>query len=260
LVLGENVGWIPPGFIYDSTLIQTSHGTSANEKLCATCHVSRFTVTDEATGDFSFEAVGHTFEAIPCTDSDGLPVSGPCTTSQREFSGCTTGSCHLGPGNEAGVQAAYDNLILVMDGFLDDLWEDTDGDHNIDPFPTDQGVLAKVVAQGDTVDLDNRDGLVTVAEGAAWNAQLAFTSTRDQWEGFNAYVGIANGGSGIHFGAHKGSGNGVHNSFLLKALLIASIDAVEDEYGVTSPPARVSERDLARAVLPPILTRAGRRD
>ena len=41
---------------------------------------------------------------------------------------------------------------------------------------------------------------------------------------------------GRTFATHMASGNGVHNPFLLQALLSASIDAVRSEYGLPAPP------------------------
>jgi hypothetical protein len=38
------------------------------------------------------------------------------------------------------------------------------------------------------------------------------------------------------FAAHLSAGNGVHNPFLLEALLISSINAVKATYGLASPP------------------------
>ena len=53
-----------------------------------------------------------------------------------------------------------------------------------------------------------------------WNAMLAYTSERDVW---------ANGRAlGQSFRAHKTSGEGVHNPFLLEALLRTSIKALEE--------------------------------
>ena len=54
-------GWRPPGFVYDTNLIYGSHATTKNPKLCAGCHVFAFTVTDQATGNFTFQATGHLF-------------------------------------------------------------------------------------------------------------------------------------------------------------------------------------------------------
>lgn len=242
LVLGENVGWIPPGFTYDTAQIASTHGTEANPRLCATCHVPQFTVTDAETGEFLLTSVGHTFEAIPCLDAQGLPTAGPCDVTDRNFDACATSGCH---GTASAARLAFNTVLARLNALLDDIWEDLNGDHVMDPAPTDAGVLPQVLAAlpGDTTQLDVRDQTVTTAEGALWNAQLAFTSLLDgsgtqlgrpYFGDGVVYVGSANGGAGIHFGAHKGSGNGVHNPFLLEALLIASIDAVEDEYGVTA--------------------------
>ena len=45
MVLGE-AGYIPPNFQYDAARAATSHGTAANPRLCATCHMEAFDVTD----------------------------------------------------------------------------------------------------------------------------------------------------------------------------------------------------------------------
>ena len=52
LLLGENVGWQPPNFQYADIQIRSTHGSDANPRLCATCHVNSYEVTDAATGDF----------------------------------------------------------------------------------------------------------------------------------------------------------------------------------------------------------------
>ncbi len=240
LVLGENVGWIPPNFAYDTARIVGSHGTTANPKLCATCHVAMFEVTDPASGDFVFQSVGHTFEAIPCLDAQGLPTTGPCTLAERDFRACATSGCH---GTQATARSIFQVVQNRINNLLDQLWTDTDNDSVIDAFPTDAGLLPKVVAQGVAAELTVTDQTVTIAEGALWNAQLAFTSSRPYWGDGSAF--------GVHFGAHKASGGGVHNPFLLEALLTASIQAVKDRYGVTAP-----EFDLSvHATPPPGLTR-----
>ena len=43
-------GYRPPGFAYDTARIYGSHATTQNPKLCAGCHIAKFTVTDAATG------------------------------------------------------------------------------------------------------------------------------------------------------------------------------------------------------------------
>jgi predicted CXXCH cytochrome family protein len=224
LVLGINVGWIPPNFVYDTTRIVGTHGTTANPKLCVTCHVARFEVTDAATGDFVFQSVGHTFEAIPCLDAQGLPLAGgTCTFAERNFSACTASGCH---GSAEVARSALVAVQLRFDYLLKQLWDDTDGNTHIDA--TDAGLLPQVVAQGDSTQIDVSDQVVTVAEGALWNAMLAHTADQPRFASGEAF--------GVHFSSHRGSGRGVHNPFLLEALLIASIDAVKDAYGLSTPP------------------------
>lgn len=93
LVLGENVGWIPAGFQLDTFRIASTHGTEANPKLCATCHVAQLEVTD-SDGNFLLQSVGHLFEATTCLDADGIPTAGPCSVSERDFTACATSGCH----------------------------------------------------------------------------------------------------------------------------------------------------------------------
>jgi hypothetical protein len=38
-------GYRPPGFAYDTARIYGSHATTKNPKLCAGCHIAKFTVT-----------------------------------------------------------------------------------------------------------------------------------------------------------------------------------------------------------------------
>ena len=40
LVIGQNVGWIPPNFAYDTNQIVSSHGTAANQRLLTIWFVS----------------------------------------------------------------------------------------------------------------------------------------------------------------------------------------------------------------------------
>jgi predicted CXXCH cytochrome family protein len=223
LVLGENVGWIPPTLPGDPAALTGSHGNDANPMLCATCHVDMFTVNDAATGDFVFSAVGHTFEAIPCLDAQGIPTTGDCAVTERTFNACATSGCHA---DEATARGLLGTFKTELNGLLDQLWFDTDGNRAIDV--TDTGLLPQVVAQGDATQFNMSDAVVMVAEGAIWNAMLAYTSDRVFW---------ANGRAlGQSFSAHKSSGEGVHNPPLLEALLTESIQAVMDEYGLVPPP------------------------
>jgi hypothetical protein len=200
----------------------SSHGTEANPKLCATCHVSRFSGTDQ--NGVPFTSVGHSFEATPClSPTTGLPVAGDCAVEQRSFAGCVASGCHSSP---QVARAAFVTVRLRMNRLLDELWTDTDGDRALEP--TDGGLLPGVYAARGLAELDPSTSTITVAKGAIWNALLAFTDERTVWQGFTV--------GGKTQAAHKGSGEGVHNPFLLEALLLASIDAVEERYGVRASP------------------------
>ncbi len=226
LVLDQDVGWRPPGFEHDTTRIIGTHGTAANPKLCATCHVNAFEVTDPETGDFVFRSVGHTFVAIPCLDADGLPTTGDCAIQERQFSACASSQCHgEGAAGESTARALFAITKGRLENLLDQLWVDTDGDGEIDA--SDAGLLPQVVAQGDPSQIDMSDATVTVAEGALWNAILAYTRDR-AWFARGSALGNT-------WSSHKSSGEGVHNPFLLEALLSASIQAVAQQYGLTPP-------------------------
>jgi predicted CXXCH cytochrome family protein len=227
LVIGQNIGWFPPNFAYDTTLIVSSHGTEANPRLCATCHVAQTTITDKATGAFQFQSVGHLFDAIPCTDSTGIPIPGSCAITQRDFSACSNGACHIGGPTTA--RAAYITVIANLDNLLDQLWDDTNNDSIIEG--TDGGLLAAMVARGTAADsaaLNFGSTVTTTAKGALWNAALAATDDKPYF--------LAGKVFGRGFATHMASGNGVHNPFLLQSLLSASIDAVRSEYGLPAPP------------------------
>src|SRR6266511_2560234 len=242
LVLGENVGWIPPGFAYDTNQIVSSHGTAANPRLCATCHVVRTTVTDKLTGAFTFQSVGHTFDAIPCTDSLGIPVRGDCALAQRDFSGCATSGCH---GSAQTARSAFQAISARLDNLLDQIWADANANAVIDS--TDGGLLPKLVARAlrpgataaDTAAIDFGSTTTTVAKGTLWDAALAATDERKDF--------LSGRLLGKGFATHKASGNGVHNPFLLEALLTSSITALQQTYGLSAPP----DVDLRVQAIPP---------
>lgn len=240
LVIGENVGWLPPGFAYDTSQMASSHGTTANPKLCATCHVVRTTITDELTGAFSFQSVGHTFEAIPCPDATGIPR--PCKDAVapdtvHDFTACSTGNCHIGGPQVARL--AYRTLKGELNNYLDQIWTDnptvgTVG--TIDSAGIDGGLIPQLVTRAmrptataaDSAELSFRNNITSVAKGTLWNAALAATEERPQ---FLSGRLLGNG-----FSTHMASGNGVHNPFLLKALLTSSIAALHNTYGLPAPP------------------------
>ena len=240
LVIDEDIGYKPPNFEYDSTKIVSSHGTEANARLCASCHVYMFEVTDAATGDFLLNSVGHTFEAIQCLDAQGLPTAGPCDLADRQFAGCAVSGCHT---SEDGARGAFITVKSRMNFLVDQLWADTDADAQMET--TDGGLLPKVLANAigaaNLNEINLYDNILTPAEGAIWNAQLAYTNDRTVWSNFKV-IGqksctptttcTTQGSSNT---AHKSSGEGVHNPFLLEALLLASIQDIQTYYGVSAP-------------------------
>jgi predicted CXXCH cytochrome family protein len=211
LVLNEDVGWIPAGFEDPGRHWHAS--PVLNPEVCITCHVNMFEITDTA-GAFVFQSVGHNFEAIPCLDEEGIPTGEhDCLDDERDWTACEP--CHDDPIGK------YNDNWDEINALLDQLWFDTNANDTMDV--ADAGLLPLVVALGDPEELDPSDQLITVAEGALWNAQLAFTSDREFWSDFQLFD--------VEVSAHPASGNGVHSPEWLKAILVASIAAVEDEYG-----------------------------
>ena len=245
LVLGINVGWIPPGFAYDTGSIVSSHGSSANPSLCATCHVAQTTVTDAATGAFTFQSVGHTFTATPCLDTLGIPqATTNCALAQRDFSACSTAACH---GTAAVARTAFQAFQGNIDVLLDAIWADTN--HNGVVDPTDPGLIPALLARGtaqDSAELNFSTNVTTVAKGVLFNAALAATEDRQYF--------LSGKVEGRTFATHMASGNGVHNPFLLEALLTSSIQALHTTYGL-APPAGLDLR--VHATPPPGLRLAG---
>jgi predicted CXXCH cytochrome family protein len=187
LLIGE-AGWIPPNLTLPASGIISTHGSTNNPKLCAGCHVNRFEVTDEATGDFAFQATGHLFLATPCLDDDGLPTAGDCEDNERYYGACAASGCH-GPGVAPGLLFTSQQNLNAMADELEDLLDQVAGS-----------------------EFSQTDGVYTVAEGALFNARLA-----------------------------RIPGTAAHNSRLAQALVVASIQAVEDEYGVQATAQFTSE-------------------
>jgi hypothetical protein len=153
LLLGEGAGWFPPGFEPQIEEILGTHGSTGNPRLCATCHVINRQITDQETGDFQLQVVGHTFEAIQCLDAAGAPLPGgtDCELEQRDFtSGCTTSGCH---GSAEAAVSAYTTAFARITDLIAEV----------------QGKLATVPVG----ELSATDGRFTVADGANFNAQLA---------------------------------------------------------------------------------------
>jgi predicted CXXCH cytochrome family protein len=155
LLLGEDVGWIPPNFAYSNTAILGTHGTDANPRLCATCHVSSREITDELTGDFIVKVTGHSFEPIPCVDAQGVPTGAEdCADTDRSFVSCTSSGCHGSADAARSVRAIAQTRIANLVSELNALLALVPGDQ----FSSD-------------------DDIFTSAEGAEFNAQLGEISS-----------------------------------------------------------------------------------
>jgi hypothetical protein len=184
LLLGEDVGFWFGELPYDNQKIVGTHGSAGNPRLCATCHIDRFTVVDQETGDFQFQVTGHQFRAIPCVDANGRPtVSNTCAVTARTFRSCTNAGCH---GSEDAARSAK-----------------TLADQRINTLAAQLLVL---IDQKRATEISSSDGRWTVAEGANFNYLL--TQKR---------------------------GSTVHNPFLMEALMIVSIQAMRDTYGLSVP-------------------------
>src|SRR5574341_146125 len=165
------------------------------------------------------------------------PPPAPCSVDQRDFRGWAVSGCH---GSATAARSAFVAVKARMEFLTDQSWVDTDGDAVMET--TDGGVLPQVLAQAIAANNLNEINLydkpLTVAEGAIWNAQLAFTHDREYWSSFKVQGQKSCTPSatcttqGSTNTAHKSSGEGVHNPFLLDALLTASTQTVQSTYGV----------------------------
>jgi predicted CXXCH cytochrome family protein len=220
-VLLGTAGYWPAGF--DTTAVVATHGNvSVNTRLCAGCHVAPFDVTD-ASGNITFQSVGHLFEADPCLDATGKPTGdNTCArpgdpgyvSGSRKFNGCVASGCHS---SEAIVENAFErNRNIVLKPLADALWVDANGNQTL--YTTDASGVPNGFDPGDTglltqvpiTEFNSKDNVITDAEGAYFNVQLV---------GENRY-------------SNADRSFGVHNPFLSAALLDASIKAVEARYGV----------------------------
>ncbi|MBI4342647.1 MAG: hypothetical protein HY599_04715 [Candidatus Omnitrophica bacterium] len=240
IVIDEEAGWKPSGWPYTERLLPTH---SINERGCAACHVTPFTIND-ASGNFVKNYTGHLFAAIPCIDqATGEPIrNGTCSLDQRYFGGCTVSGCH---GSAEAARTAFEVLEARMDYLTDQLWADTDGDAVMET--TDRGLLPKVLAQAVAANnlnaLNLYDTSVTDAERSIWNAQLAASDNRLYWfsfkiQGQNSCNPVSTSSSDKCPGTlrsntgHRSSGGGVHNPFFLEALLTETIKAIQAKYAV----------------------------
>ncbi|HET9424889.1 MAG TPA: cytochrome c3 family protein [Gemmatimonadaceae bacterium] len=212
-------GYRPPGFTYDTARIYGSHATERNPKLCAGCHIAKFTVTDKLTGAFSFQATGHLMRSIPCLDAEGKPTADKTcayTTTARTFQTCASSNCH---GTAQAAATIFNDSRALMKSFVDQLWIDSNGSGSLQASPTDAGMLATVRASR-PAEWSTTDNTITPAEGAEFNARLC----------------------GEYGQTNSDNSKGVHNPFLCRALLIATINYVRSYYNLPAP----SDAEAAR--------------
>jgi len=214
-VLLGYAGWRPPNFAYDTAKIYGSHATTKNPKLCAGCHVSKFTVTDPTSGNFVFQATGHLFRPIPCLDAQGKPTANKTcayNTTARSWVSCTQSGCHA---NATAANSAFNSVRDRMKLFTEQLWTDVNKDGTLQAAPTDGGLLATVKAQKPN---EWTTDAITPAEGAEFNARVC----------------------GEYGSSNADNSKGVHNPFLCDALLTSSITYVKSYYGL--PAVTASQR------------------
>ena len=218
-VLLGDAGYRPPGFAYDTARIFGSHATERNPKLCAGCHVGKFTVTDALTGAFTLQATGHLMRPIPCLDVTGKPTADKTcayTASARSWKTCTESGCHANADVAATVFATGRARMKFL---ADQLWLNRNGDGAIQASPTDGGLLATLKGTRPT-EWSTTNLVITPAEGAEFNARLC----------------------GEYNQSNSDNSKGTHNPFLCEALLIATIDYIRTYYGLPPASAAVQAR------------------
>ncbi|MEP6590781.1 MAG: cytochrome c3 family protein [Gemmatimonadota bacterium] len=209
-------GYRPSGVSIDTLISLTTHASSANPRLCAGCHVNRYSVTDPATGAFVFTSTGHLFKPIPCTDATGKPV-GDTTCAYapptRSFKSCTSSGCHASEAIAAGRLSLARSEIETLAA---QIWIDSNKNQTIDPAPIDGGYLA-IIRRDMPGELTNPT-VITPARGAEFNVKT---------------FGEGRYGNGDR-------SKGVHNPFLARALLGANIVELRARYALPAPPAAVN--------------------
>ena len=239
---GEGAGWIPPGFVFDpNNPVQTSHVT-ANQRLCAGCHVAKFTTTDASTGQ-AFTSVGHLFSPNPCKDPvTGIPVGknepgGDCayTATTRFWTGCVNAGCHA---DENAAANLFNGTRAEVDVLIDILWID-DGDAVLEV--TDGGLLPRVLAQNPSTTVPAtdsafycctaaaKDNNLSIAEGALFNARMLAEELY----------------------SHNDGSKGIHNPALYKGLIAGSINAVRARYNLLTVLSPSQEAVIQKALSAP---------
>jgi predicted CXXCH cytochrome family protein len=192
-------GWWPPNLEIPGGNIVGTHGSERNPRLCAGCHLNRFTFTDPLTNQ-QFTGTPHTFEAIPCLDATGKPIiNGTCLDTERTFKTCAGSGCH---GSENVARSLMNVAELRLKNLADEV------NRLLLIVQPNWRACRSADNCGATSPFNAKDGKYTTAEGAAFNYELVYSGgTKDA---------------------------AVHNPFLVEALLTATIRQVKTDYNITS--------------------------
>jgi predicted CXXCH cytochrome family protein len=209
LLIGD-AGWFPPGANIDPGQILGTHGTDRNPRLCATCHLPKFMIGDPLRPGSLVESTSHLFRPIPCLDAQGqpLPFGDECDLAPPARS---YQAC-TGGACHATEQTAFSALTAALARTQLHSGQLLGQLTAVDP---NLGTTGGEISAGDPF---------TVADGAFFNYNLAT------------------------FGSNSGRGSTVHNPFLVEALLIASIQAVQEEYGVAPSITADWDAELQRVI------------
>jgi len=229
-ILFGDAGYFPPGSSYDTTIVYATHGSTGNPRLCAGCHVNTVSGVDANGNTITFS--GHSFHPLPCLSQKSPAVvdttyDNSCNydVPSRSWGSCTNSGCHIG--GETVVQSLFTNIRSEVDGYARTLWTNSTtcspncGFEVVDAFPADSGYLAKIMlnAPGELDYTGANKNLLTAAKGAVFNVQML----------------------GEGYAGHPDGSKGVHNPFLYRALLQASIADLLATYPgiVPAPPAPI---------------------
>lgn len=209
-------GWQPAGFTWDANNIPTHSDPTANPRMCATCHVENWS---QGSGASYYASTGHQFFAIPCVDADGKIIqtrttNNTCDDSQRRFTACATSGCHA---SENAARAMFQGTEADLQFLADLIWKDVNGDGKINAG--DAGLLVSVPATEFKTRSSTTTTPYTAAEGARFNVQMLGTD----------------------------GSKGVHNPPYMRALLIATINAVKTTYALPVAPAIQARVDAIQA-------------
>jgi predicted CXXCH cytochrome family protein len=210
----HTVGWVPPGTVHDVDRIRGSHGGEANPRLCSTCHVVPFDIGDPG-------------------DGPDVPVRGPRLPGDplrgRQRDPDHRGELPAHPRPATGAAAPTAVTARPARRRASPVGAVAQPEPGPGPVPDAPPDRPEPGRPGGPIDPTNPQ--FTVAEGAYFNLQLAHHGTPLQQDNFN--VSRADSLAAL-------APSTVHNPFLIRSLLVWSIEAVRNEYGVS--PSRASTR------------------